>query len=201
MSGSAAAGRNRARAAEAAAHSAAAAAASLPPPPSGVELQLLAGLAALQQQAAALTQALSAQQAAAATREAAAAEERRALLVMVEELRRDVRLRQPVESSARLADVLPYVAAMGYVREAGAAAATSRETWTTVPPGLSEEQQTRVRRDGLLWQVFVKARYRSPYDDDDDDDDSEDDDSEDDDSFIGLGWTRLMWAACKGAHR
>ena len=56
--------------------------------------------------------------------------------------------------------MLPFVAAAGYVREAGAAAAASKETWTSVPPGFSPEEQRRVRRDGLLWQVLVKARYK-----------------------------------------
>ena len=78
--------------------------------------------------------------------------------------------------------MLPFVAAAGYEREAGAAAATSRETWTIVPPGLSPEEQRRVRRDGLLWQVLVKARYKQDMADD----------------TIDGGWTRLMWAAREG---
>jgi ankyrin repeat protein len=88
----------------------------------------------------------------------------------------------PFTSEARLADVLPFVAAAGYEREAGAAAATSRETWTIVPPGLSPEDQRRVRRDGLLWQVLVKARYIKKLRND----------------TIDGGRTRLMWAASEG---
>jgi hypothetical protein len=140
----------------------------------------MAGLAANQtamQQAMAASLAALHQQA--ATREAAAAARSSALERVVAELRLDMLCRKPVSSDARLADVLPFIAAAGYVRAAGAAAATSRETWKSVPPGLSPEEQRRVRRDGLLWQVLVKARYKHKLSS----------------GAIDGGWTRLMWAA------
>ena len=75
--------------------------------------------------------------------------------------------------AVRLADVLGYMAARGFTREAGSAAATSKETWTTVPAGLSAADAHRVRRDGLLWHELLRARCRH-------------------------GRTRLMWAASVG---
>ena len=63
------------------------------------------------------------------------------------------------ERRTKLTDVLWILAKNGYEREADKCAGLNRETWTYVPPGLSEEDKDRVRKTNMYWQAIINLKY------------------------------------------
>jgi hypothetical protein len=74
--------------------------------------------------------------------------------------------------------VLKLVVLNGYVEIAKPCASLCRETWTTVPAGLSDEDAKLVREDNFIWPHIINEKNTKVY--------------------AYLGWTRLHWAAAGG---
>ena len=103
-----------------------------------------------------------------------AADEASVALKTAKKLRKMVYEPEVYESRTKLTDVLWIVAKNGYAREANACAGLNRETWTYLPPEMSDEDKDRVRKTNMFWQAIINLKH----------------------GFFKK--TRLSWAAGKG---
>ena len=103
-----------------------------------------------------------------------AAQEASVALKSAKKLRKIVYEPEGYESRTKLTDVLWILAKNGYEREADKCAGLNRDTWTYVPPEMSEKDKDRVRKTNMFWQAIINVKHGK------------------------LKETRLSWAASEG---
>jgi len=88
-----------------------------------------------------------------------AADEASVALTSAKRLREIVYAPEAYDSRTKLTDVLWILAKNGYAQEADECAGLNRETWTYLPPEMSEEDKDRVRKTNMFWQSIINLEH------------------------------------------